>query len=132
MIVFVSCEKSTLQPPQQQQQQPQQQQPPPPVTSTAGPAPASAPSPAPATSMVAPSPIVYQQLPGGQIQMLQLPPGYVPVLVSNTGNLQPLVSLQQQPPPPQQSQGVPAEQVVPAAQNTLNFLRHVNEYSTLR
>ena len=100
----MSCEKSTLQPQQQQQQQQpqqQQQQQPPPATTTGAVPPQSAvpvPSPSPAPNMVAPPSMVYQQLPGGQIQMYQLPPGFVPVLVSNTGNLQPLMSLQQQPP----------------------------------
>ncbi|XP_071746670.1 uncharacterized protein Wnk isoform X19 [Lepeophtheirus salmonis] len=41
-------------------------------------------------------PLVYQQLPGGQIQMYQLPPGYVPVLVptssGTSGPYQPLVT----------------------------------------
>ena len=64
------------------------------------------------TGVVAPSPLVYQQLASGQIQMYQLPPGYVPVLVSNTGSLQPLVSLPPQPQIPQpqvDSLGVPSD-----------------------
>ena len=97
-----SCEKYTLQPqqqqPQQQQQQTTQQAPvaaPPPAGAAAPPIMA---APTPSPNMMAAQPLVYQQvqLPGGQIQMYQLPPGYVPVLVSNTGSLQPLVSLQQQ------------------------------------
>ena len=84
---------------QQQQQQPQAQQQQPQTGA------ASVPSNA-AASVVAPSHLVYQELASGQIQMYQLPPGFVPVLVSNTGSLQPLVSIppqaatqQQQPPP---------------------------------
>ena len=84
----------------------QQQQPP---AATSAPAPVVT-----APGVVAPSPLVYQQLASGQIQMYQLPPGYVPVLVSNTGSLQPLVSLPPQPQIPQpqpsiDSLGVPAD-----------------------
>ena len=71
----------------------------PPPAGAAAPPVMAAPTPSPNMVAAQAQPLVYQQvqLPGGQIQMYQLPPGYVPVLVSNTGSLQPLVSLQQQP-----------------------------------
>ena len=108
---FKERQVGSLQPPSpaavaSTQQQPQQQQPP---VATSAPAPVVT-----APGVVAPSPLVYQQLASGQIQMYQLPPGYVPVLVSNTGSLQPLVSLPPQPQipqpqPPIDSLGVPAD-----------------------
>ena len=78
-------------------------------------APPAAPSAAGPTAGSAP--LVYQQLAGGQIQMYQLPPGFVPVLVSNTGSLQPLVSI------PPQAQGQPQTlEVAPTATAQANTL----------
>ena len=88
------------------------------AAAAAGPTPAQA-----AGSVVAHSPLVYQQLASGQIQMYQLPPGFVPVLVSNTGSLQPLVSIppQQQQQQQQQPQPQPTEAAAVAAANTLSL-----------
>eukprot|EP00096_Caligus_rogercresseyi_P016222 TRINITY_DN87_c0_g2_i7.p1 TRINITY_DN87_c0_g2~~TRINITY_DN87_c0_g2_i7.p1 ORF type:complete len:1758 (-),score=704.72 TRINITY_DN87_c0_g2_i7:2270-7543(-) len=68
------------------------------------------PSSSTSTNVVS-QPLVYQQLPGGQIQMYQLPPGYVPVLVPTSsgtsgGPYQPLVTF---------PASNPQEQVVSAA-----------------
>lgn len=65
------------------------------------------------------SPLVYQQLASGQIQMYQLPPGFVPVLVSNTGSLQPLVSI---PPQSQQPAPVPAASAAAATSAIMDTL----------
>ena len=100
--------------------QQQQQQPP---VATSAPAPVVT-----APGVVAPSPLVYQQLASGQIQMYQLPPGYVPVLVSNTGSLQPLVSLPPQPQIPQQPQPSIDSLGVPADNNSRRSSSNVQGY----
>ena len=101
-------------PQQQQQQQPPQQagQPGHPGGQQAGPQ-----GQPQAANVVAPSHLVYQELASGQIQMYQLPPGFVPVLVSNTGSLQPLVSI---PPQAQQPQNQPQTQQSIEVTNTLS------------
>ena len=59
---------------------------------------------------------MYQELASGQIQMYQLPPGFVPVLVSNTGSLQPLVSIPTQAQQPQ-NQPQQAQQSIEVTNN---------------